>query len=49
MYIKTYKNPFKKFIITYMNELSFKCIFIGIFFIKFYITQIKIFKVKVAK
>lgn len=28
----------------YMNEFGFKCIFIGIIFIKFYTTQTKIFK-----
>ena len=32
-----------------MNGLNFKCIFIGIIFIKYYIIQIKIFKVKVEK
>lgn len=33
--------------IKYMNGLGFKCIFINIIFIKYYITQTKIFKVKV--
>ena len=33
--------------VKYMNELGFKCIFIDIIFIKYYIIQTKIFMVKV--